>query len=200
STIRVPTIWDAVRKAGGTTAAVSWPVTVGAAIDWNVPDIWSADTKATVAPVRAHTTPEGLFAELERDACGPLRDENFGVNRLTREDRVGAIAAYLFERYRPTLLLMHLIGTDHIQHEVGRDNPKTRRAVGAADRAIAQVVEAVDRNKRLDRTAFIVTGDHGAADLHTLLNPNVWLRDAGLLGDASEWRAVFFASGGSAFL
>lgn len=200
STIRVPTIWDAVREAGGTTAAVSWPVTVGAAIDWNVPDIWSTDSEATVAAVRAHTTPEGLFAELERDACGQLRDENFAVNRLTREDRVGAIAAYLFERYRPTLLLIHLIGTDHIQHEVGRDNPKTRRAVGAADRAIAQVLEAVDRSKLLDRTAFIVTGDHGATDLHTLLNPNVWLRDAGLLADGLDWRAVFLASGGSAFL
>src|SRR5690606_11805918 len=28
--IRVPTLWDAVRAAGGTTAAISWPVTVGA--------------------------------------------------------------------------------------------------------------------------------------------------------------------------
>lgn len=203
SNIRVPALWDAVRRAGGTTASISWPVTVGAAIDWNVPDIWSPDDpRATVAAVRAHTRPAGLIEELEREACGPLRDANFAINRLAREDRVGSIASYLFERYCPTLVMMHLIGTDHIQHEVGRDNPKTRRAVGAADRAIAQVHEAVERAKKLDTTAFIVTGDHGTADVHTLLKPNVWLRRAGLLGSGDEphWRATFFASGGSAFL
>jgi hypothetical protein len=199
SAIRIPTLWDAVRDSGGTTAAVSWPVSVGAAIDWNVPDIWSPDSEATVDVVRAHATPKGLIEELEREACGPLRDDNFAINRLAREDRVGTIAAYLFERYRPTLLLLHLIGADHIQHEVGRDNPKTRRAVGAADRAIAQVLEAVERVDRRGRTAFIITGDHGTADVHTLLAPNVWLREAGLLNGTS-WRAAFFASGGSAFL
>lgn len=199
SNIRVPTLWDAVRAHGGTTAAISWPVTVGAAIDWNIPDIWSPRNEHTVALVREATTPRGLFEELERDACGPLRDENFAVNRLTREDRVGAIAAFLFERYRPTLLMMHLISTDHIQHETGRDNPKTRRAVGAADRAIAQVLEAVERVGEGERTTFVVVGDHGSADVHTKLAPNVWLRDAGILS-LSDWRAMFFASGGSAFL
>src|SRR3954464_49233 len=32
SRIRVPALWDAVRAAGGTTASVGWPVTVGAPI------------------------------------------------------------------------------------------------------------------------------------------------------------------------
>jgi predicted AlkP superfamily pyrophosphatase or phosphodiesterase len=199
SNIRVPTLWDAVRAHGGTTGSISWPVTVGAAIDWNIPDIWSEKDERTVALVRAHATPPGIIEELERNACGPLRDENFAVNRLTREDRVGAIGAYLFERFQPSLLMMHLISTDHIQHETGRDNPKTRRAVGAADRAVGQVLEVVERVGKRDCTAFVVTGDHGSADVHTRLAPNVWLRQAGLLG-VSDWRAVFFASGGSAFL
>jgi predicted AlkP superfamily pyrophosphatase or phosphodiesterase len=33
SAIPVPTLWDAVRSAGGTCAAVGWPMTAGAAID-----------------------------------------------------------------------------------------------------------------------------------------------------------------------
>ncbi len=39
SSIRVPTLWTAARAAGLTTAAVSWPVTVGADLDWNVAEI-----------------------------------------------------------------------------------------------------------------------------------------------------------------
>ncbi|MGH9411089.1 MAG: alkaline phosphatase family protein, partial [Vicinamibacterales bacterium] len=52
------------------------------------------------------------------------------------------------------------------------------------------------------RTTFVVTGDHGSVDVHTTLLPNVWLRESGLLGAAraESWRAVFHASGGSAFL
>jgi type I phosphodiesterase/nucleotide pyrophosphatase len=74
SAFRLPTLWDAVRAAGGTTAAISWPTTVGASIDWNVPDVWSPDDPASIAPIRAATTPIGLFDELEREATGRLSD------------------------------------------------------------------------------------------------------------------------------
>ncbi len=201
--IRVPTLWDALRAAGRTSAAVSWPVTVGATIEWNVPDIWPLDPAGdAMQAIRATTSPPGLFAELER-AVGVLREENFSISRLTREDRVGAIAAYLFERYRPALLLMHLIGTDHVQHQRGRSNPLTRRAVGAADRAVGQVLEVVERLELRDRTAFVITGDHGSTDVHTEMRPNICLVQAGLMQDRPDrgsWRATFHATGGSAFL
>jgi len=201
--IRVPTLWDAVRAGGGTTAAISWPVTVGAAIDWNVPDVWPLDDGDPMVPIRATTTPAGLIEELEREATGPLRGANFGIRQLAREDRVGGIGAYLLERHRPTLLLMHCIGTDHVQHELGRDNPRLRRACGAADRAISQVLEVVERLGIADRTTFVVAGDHGSSDVHSQLRPNVWLAEAGLMerrDDRGAWRATFMASGGSAFL
>jgi hypothetical protein len=153
--------------------------------------------------VRAATTPPGLFEELEREATGRLRGENFGLGWLTREDRVGDIAAYLFERHRTTLLLMHLIGTDHMQHERGRNNPMTRRAVGAADRALGQVLETVERLGMRDRVALVVVGDHGSINRHTQLRPNAWLVAAGVMEDRpdrGDWRAAFHADGGSAFL
>lgn len=199
SAIRVPTLWDAVRARGGTSAAISWPVTVGAAIDWNVPDVWSPDDPSSIAPIRASTTPAGLFEELEREATGRLSDATFSLDTLGREDVVGAMAAYLFARYRPTLMLVHAIGLDHVRHRLGRDNDLARRAVAAADRALARVVETVERLGLAGRTTFVVTGDHGSVDVHTTLLPNVWLREAGLL-DTGSWLAFFHASGGSAFL
>lgn len=200
-TFRVPTLWDAVRAAGGTTAAVSWPVTVGAAIDWNVPDVWDPRNTGSIEPIRAATTPPALFAELEQEATGRLSEHTFSLDHLGREDAVGAMAAYLFARHRPTLLLVHVIGLDHVRHRLGRDNPRARRAVAAADRALARIVEAVERLSLRDRTTFVVVGDHGAVDLHTALCPNVWLRDArGARTDTRAWPTSFLASGGSAFL
>jgi predicted AlkP superfamily pyrophosphatase or phosphodiesterase len=203
SAIRSRTLWDAVRACGGTTAAISWPVTVGADIDWNVPDVWRPDDLASIAPIRAATTPAGLFEELEREATGRLSDATFSLGSLGREDAVGAMAAYLFARYRPTLMLVHIIGLDHVRHRLGRDNPRARRAIAAADRAVARILETVERLDLADRTTFVVTGDHGSVDVHTSLAPNVWLRDADLTPahrTPDAWRAWFHASGGSAFL
>jgi predicted AlkP superfamily pyrophosphatase or phosphodiesterase len=42
--IRVPTLWDAAHRVGLTTANVYWPVSVGAHIDYNLPQIWRAGT------------------------------------------------------------------------------------------------------------------------------------------------------------
>ncbi len=204
--IRVDTLWQAVHRAGGTSAAVSWPVSAGAEIDYNLPEIWSLDpTAAPLAAMRDATRPSGLWQELEREAAGPLNGETFHIDFLTRDDRAGDIAAYLLAKKRPSLLAVHLIETDHWQHERGREDWLVRRAVAAVDRALAQMVEAAEREGILEQTTFVVTGDHGHVDLHTLLAPNVWLTAAGLLeqpgeGERGRWRATFHTSAASAFL
>src|SRR5690348_6862666 len=60
--IRVPTLWDAAAKAGRTTASIQWPVTVGAHINWVIPEFWRANTADDAKLLRAVTTP-GLLEE-----------------------------------------------------------------------------------------------------------------------------------------
>lgn len=206
--IRAPTLWQAVEAEGGVTASIGWPVTVGAEIDYLVPEIWSLDPDDDfIEYTRARCKPADLLAELEREATGRLRWENFTIDYMTRDDRAGDMAAYLFEQYRPNLLLLHLVETDHFQHEEGREGPRVRRSVAAVDRALAQVWETVERLGLLDRTAFVITGDHGHVDLHTELFPNTWLAEAGLVKPAegtskrgADWQATFHTSGAAAFL
>src|SRR5512147_2841025 len=38
--IDVPTLWNLARSHGLKTAAISWPVSAGAPIDFNIPEIW----------------------------------------------------------------------------------------------------------------------------------------------------------------
>ncbi|MDQ3388941.1 MAG: ectonucleotide pyrophosphatase/phosphodiesterase, partial [Gemmatimonadota bacterium] len=113
SSIRVPTLWDAVRASGRRSASITWPVTVGAPIDWNIPEVWPLDRSADpLAAMRAAATPATLFDELERAATGRLDAGTFTSDYLTREDRAGAIAAYLLEHKRPAFMTVHLVGTD----------------------------------------------------------------------------------------
>lgn len=202
--IQLPTLWDLVRGAGLESASLSWPVSVGAPIDRNLPEIWSLEEKVSgIDALRANSAPAGLWEEIEREASGRLSLDTFDIVHITRDDRAGDIAAYLLSTYRPNLLTVHLIEGDHFQHDDGRESERVRRAVAAADRAIAQMVEAAERVGMLDRTAFVVTGDHGFLDVHTRLAPNVWLAEAGLRSierGADDWRATFHTTAASAFL
>src|SRR5262249_8109635 len=60
--IRMPTLWSAAAAAGRTTASIQWPVTVGAKITWNIPELWRAGTPEDAKLVRAVATP-GLLEE-----------------------------------------------------------------------------------------------------------------------------------------
>jgi hypothetical protein len=208
--IQVPTLWDAAGAAGLTSAGISWPVSVGAPIDWNIPEFWSVSGRegeltgpaAHTAALRSQVNPPGLLEEIEAEALGPFPDFYWGRN-LSREDAVGAMAGHLIERYRPNLLLVHLTQTDWHQHAFGREHDEVRLAVATVDRAIARMVDAATRGGILERTAFVITGDHGFVDVNTQLRPNVWLVEAGLhedRPDRGEWRAAFHPGGGSAFL
>ncbi len=205
SAIQVPTLWDALRQAGLKTAALSWPVTVGAPIDFNIPEVWSLEKDAVpLQRMRQEANPPGLFEEIEREATGRLTEGVFGTDYLTRDDRTGAAAAYLLEKYQPALLAVHVIQVDHFQHQEGRESTLVSRAVATADRAVGQILDAAQRAGISENTVFVVTGDHGFVDNNLRLAPNVWLVEAGLMGPGrdrgGDWRAAFLAEGGAAFL
>ncbi len=204
SLIKCPTLWDAVHKAGLTSAAVRWPVTVGAPIDHNFPEIWPMEKNGDrMAPVRDNTTPAGFFEEIEKNATGKLSSDDFNDDYLTVDENTGRIAAYVIRTYKPNLTAVHLVCVDHYEHAEGRDGPMVKRAVSSADRAVGKILEAVQKAGIKDSTAIIITGDHGFVDIHTTICPNVWLAKDGLLSkkdNKTEWRAIFHTSGASAFL
>jgi hypothetical protein len=202
SAIEVPTLFSALRENGRRSASLGWPVTVGAPIDWNLPEIWPLGGGDFMEITRRVASP-GLVEELEREATGRLLKENFDIGEMSRDDRFAAAAEYLLTRYKPALLAVHLVGTDHFQHEDGRDSDRVRRAVAAADRAVARIYEAAERAGMLGATTFVIVGDHGHIDRHTVLAPNVALAAAGLHPAAKErgkWRVAFQGAAAAAYL
>ena len=203
--IRVTTLWDAARAAGLETASVFWPVSVGAPIDRNVPEVWPLDWEVDefTGPMRRLSTPPGLLEELEREATGKLSSHSFSFGRLNLDDKTSEMAAYLLATYKPALLTVHLIGVDNFQHEEGREGSTVPRALSALDRGIARIVEAAEQAEMLDRTTFLITGDHGFINLHTEVAPNVWLVEAGLMApgpDRGSWRATVHNTSAAGFV
>lgn len=202
--IQAPTLFQAVRTAGLTSAAVLWPVTVGADVDYNVPEIWSTAKDADrVVPMRQYTTPRGLFEEIEQNATGKLTYYDLNGEYLTMDENLARMGAYLIKTYKPRFTAIHFPCVDEAAHTEGRDGHEVRLAVTSADHCIGKLLEAIKLAGIKDSTAIIVTGDHGFADIHTVLFPNVWLAANKLLSkDAGTvtWKAMFQSASGSAFL
>jgi predicted AlkP superfamily pyrophosphatase or phosphodiesterase len=207
--IQVETLWDAVAAAGLTSAAVSWPVGVGAPIDWSLPEFWSLDPEVPfMDALRTVERPEGWLAEVEREATGRLiaYDSTGTVDRGGYhwwDGRKADIAEYVIGTRRPNFMAIHLTGTDGAQHSHGREHRDVDRAVAAADHFIGLLVEATERAGLAHRTTFLIVGDHGFIDYDRVLHPNVWLVEAGLTGDwedRGDWRAAFHVAGGAATL
>jgi len=190
---KAPTIWKALHDRGLTTAAVYWPGTVdNPDITYNLSEIWDnahPDDRATV--VREHAVPKGIFEEIERNATGRLDSTNMNDNYFSLDENVGRMAAYILQTYKPALLALHFATVDGNEHAYGRDADSVRLAVESNDRAIGDVLEAIDKAGIKDSTAVIVVGDHGFSTIHEIMRPNLLIRSLPVR---------FIAAGGSAFL
>ena len=205
--IKVPTLWTAAKDAGLTTACVSWPVTVGAPITYNLPEYVvlpqnKGEKKDEVKAMLLESSPKELVQEVQDYAVGKFGEFGATLDYNSNDQNKARMAAYIIKRYKPHFLALHIAATDHFEHEQGRDGDKVRSAVVGADVAIRNLIDAVEAAGIAKNTTFIITGDHGFVDIHTQFKPNVLLAQLGLYDDGNKegWKAYFQQSGGSAFL
>ncbi|TZF81153.1 alkaline phosphatase family protein [Pedobacter sp. BS3] len=201
SYIKTGTLWDAIKKAGMTSAAVMWPVTVGAPINYNFPVRRADDDEKTdqLTVTRPYVTPSTLIDDYGK-AYGTLSKEDFGSAHDRFDKTVGNLASYIIRTYKPNLTAIHFLGADHEQHAHGRDAAEVKNAVAVIDSMIGTVIKTVNDAGLKSSTAIIITGDHGHVDTKASFAPNVYLAQHQILTDGKNWRAKFHPAGGSAFL
>ncbi len=201
--IRVPTLWDAARAKGLTTAIVYWPVTVGARATAITPEFWRQDpgTPEDAKLNFAISTPGLLDAVAKRF---PDFRAKF-VPPDPQDEALTDVAVQVIETLKPNLLLLHILDVDHWQHEDGPLSGRALPALETADEQIARVIAAAKRAGIWSQTALVIVSDHGFQRMSQLLRPGVWLREKGLVSvdehnNITNWKAYCLASGGSAYL
>jgi len=196
--IRVPTLWDVAAQAGRTTASLQWPATVGAKINWNIPEVWRAGTPDDAKLLRSLATP-GLLDEAAAE-IGPYRG---GIDTSAAADEVrGRYAEWILEKKKPGLLILHLTALDHIEHETGAFSEESIAVLERIDGAIGKVRSAAERLAP-GRTFFAVVSDHGFAKYDQQVNLTSAFREAKLFtvndkGNVTDWEALPWETGGSA--
>jgi predicted AlkP superfamily pyrophosphatase or phosphodiesterase len=196
--LRVPTLWDAAREAGRTTASIQWPVTVGAKINWDIPEVWRAGTPEDAKLIHVLATP-GLLEEASKE-IGEYRG---GIDTSAEGDEErGKYAVWILEHKKPGLLTLHLTALDHIEHETGVFSAESVAILERLDSVVGSVWTAAEKIAP-GRTYLAVVSDHGFANYDQQLNLFPAFRDAKLFsaddsGKINDWKAMPWVTGGSA--
>ena len=201
-TIKSPTLITRVRDKGLVSLGVSWPVTVGAPLDYMLPEIKSVnDSISTVQLVRKHDKPERFLESAKIRGVVP---ENGNPTGYVRDLLLHDIFMDAFKRKRPHLSLYHLIETDYAQHNYGKNSVEAWDAFMFMDSLVGNIMAFLDENKLWSNTTLIISGDHGFRNYQKQLSINKLFEEKGWLrienGRIVEWKVVGLASGGSAFI
>lgn len=197
--VRVPTLYDAVSKAGMKTASVIWPACNGATtLNWMIPD------SNQEAIHRKYTTP-GFAAELDEAGISIAKLGRWGWNKehsAARDATYTRVAKHLLKKHQPNLLLLHLITPDGVEHTYGPHVEESRWAVSNSDDRIREIVEALEQPPFAGKSTLFVVSDHGFAEYDKVIHPNVLLVQNGLVtvgkkGSIEKRQAWCHASGGA---
>lgn len=193
SSIHTPTIWGALHNKGFKVAALLWPVSANAPVDYNIPDIGSMGEVIR----ETYSKPTGLISDLKKEVFAGADKIEYG-----KDQNVARIAAYVIQKDQPSLMTIHFFSVDHAEHMQGRTGDMVSAAIKDADEGVGIIEDALKQQGIWDNTVIIVTGDHGFLNVTTSVHPNVWLKNAGLLTDVKkdDWKAQFYTVGGSAYL
>ena len=157
--VRVPTIFDAAKARGLTTAAFYWPESwKDPAVDFNIPEVFDGE-------VADPTAADPAFLRELRDAGVPIDLYYDWYKDRALKGASDAIlaqaAAYVLKRYRPHLLAIHFLTVDELQHAYGAEHPLAKAGVSAADHALGIVLDALEENGLREGTSVFLVADHG---------------------------------------
>jgi len=202
--VKSPTIYDAAKAAGLSTAAVIWPASRGAkTLDWTVPDVFEQEL------FEKYGTPSLL--EDARAAGIPIEKQNEwcklgNPGKAQRDYMYTLLATHIIKKHRPNFLALHLVSLDSFEHSNGRQVPEAYWAANDSDNRVADLIRATEEAGIRDKTTFIITTDHGFITFTKSINANVALRRDGfvktVLGKslAPDSQVFAMAEGGGCFV
>ena len=198
--IKVDPIWRLAEQRGYETAMIHWPVSVGAKVDWLLPEYWRAKNASDQVLLRALSTP-GLLEGVAKEH--PDFWTRYVPPTVT-DDSLTDVALYVLLRAKPNLMLLHLVEVDGAQHKHGIDSPEARAAIETDDRQLARLWTAINQLGLARDTALVVLSDHGFRAASKMVRPCTLLREGGLVqlnedGKVKSWKAMVHSNSGQAY-
>ncbi|MRH41741.1 sulfatase-like hydrolase/transferase [Aquibacillus halophilus] len=195
------TLYDEARKAGMKTAALLWPVTAKAKINYNMPEIFANRSWQHQIPVSlANGTP--LYQLEMNRKFGKIRK---GLNQPELDDFVLESTVDTITAKKPNLLLVHFVDLDTQRHYHGFSSEEAIAAIRRHDVRLGKIVEALKEAGIYQDSTIVALGDHSALNESKAIKPNVVLKERGLIkidenNKVLSWQAYCKSCDGSAYI
>lgn len=177
--ILVPTLFDAAKRKGLTTAAFHWPqLTLDPTVDFNFASRYLPGERLDPTVIKPEFWSELTAAGVPIDAY--FRWRAAGTLREAVDTVLIDAASYVIKKHRPHFLAIHISNSDNQQHAHGPDSELGHAALNLADRHVGELVKAVAQAGLSERTTFVITADHGFASVYDEVNLHPLFAEAGL--------------------
>ena len=160
SQIKVPTLIGAAHQAGRTIAAITWPVTVGAPIDWNLPEYFAGRRGGDMdlRAIESKANPPDLVSKIA--AASPSFAQQW------MDDRTRTLAAtWILRNGHPQFMLVHLVDLDSEEHENAPFTRESYAVLERTDELIGQIIDALPAG-----AALALVSDHGFERVDKVVN------------------------------
>lgn len=183
SDVQAETLLERAKTNGLSVCSLSWPVTGGMDIDYNMPMIvpigYTGDNPLQFFRKNAtENLLEAYYWKYGRHLMG--KDRSLDLFTM-------AIAPDLIKDFgQPDVMLIKMCDLDSVRHKHGVNNSYVKEQLKKHDTELGVLFEAVKRYGNYKDTNFIVLGDHGQSDVEFVLNLNKIFEEHGLISSDGE--------------
>jgi len=182
--IKRKTIWDAAREKNLTTAAMLWPVTNGAKIDYHMPEVHPEKGQSMLLRSLLYGSfffQTAALLKHGKKLLKALKGIADGTALPSLDDFTAAVTRDMLKKRKPDLVLVHLIGYDTMFHFAGAKG--TEAIMKNMDDNLGMLLDSWGDD------TVILFSDH--SQLEVIENIDL---------DAIYGKAVYEQAGGCAFL
>lgn len=198
--IKGETIYDIALKKKKKVASFLWPVAGRSGIKYCLPEIFPVRPFQHILPLIAKAGNLPFVLELDKQ-FGNIRR---GIEQPYLDDFTHKSAMYSFLKHSPYMTLVHYVDLDWQRHHQGFDSIEASEATIRYGKRVNDWYELLKKENMLEDTLFIVLSDHSHLPCHTVIRPNVYLKDLGLItmleNDIIEYKAYFKSCDGSGYI
>ncbi|MBU2703710.1 putative AlkP superfamily pyrophosphatase or phosphodiesterase [Sporomusaceae bacterium BoRhaA] len=195
--LKVPSLFDYAKENHLSTASVLWPVSVGAPVDYLIPEIW--------LPHRDDT--QDILEETISDSVQEIyhRNKHLCNWKINPEFDIFAAACTvdIIHEFKPDILFVHMASLDHYRHAYGTHADNVQVALKLHDQWLGMILDALKTENLAEETAFVLLGDHGQMSIEKNICLNHLFREKNLLtvnnaGTITDYKAYAQSCGISA--
>lgn len=164
--IRVPTLFDAVKEAGGSSCSILWPVNCkNRAVRWCFPEVHPLPGENPALKAFRYGRPLYILGAEKR-----FRHTRRGLQEPYLSDYTTLLAADTIRRRRPDFMAFHLICLDEARHHHGTFSPEALDAIAGNDKRLEDLYNAIHSTPGMEDALLIAVSDHGQEDIRETIN------------------------------